>query len=100
MVVDGDGNVAVVAGAWVEFPRRSTARRFLDVSDTYGTGYVTPLGGAALAVADVVLTGQHYASRVTGAVAVTAEAEPVTGRFDDVVLDAVAEVAVLLPRPR
>jgi hypothetical protein len=31
-------------------------------------------------------------------VAVTAEAEPATGRFDDTVLDAVAEVATWIPR--
>ncbi|TDV49959.1 iron chelate uptake ABC transporter family permease subunit [Actinophytocola oryzae] len=63
-----------------------------------GASYIRPIAGAALAMADVELTGQHYASRVTGRVAVTAETEPVTGQFDDRVLDAIAEVAVLVPR--
>lgn len=98
-IADGEGNIAVIAVAWVEFRSKNVARRFRDISDTYGTGYVTPMGGAVLAMADVRLTGQHYASRVTGAVTVTAEAEPVTGRFDDEVLDAIAEVATWLPRP-
>ncbi len=98
-VADGSGNVAVVAIAWVEFRGRSAAREYLALSDTHGTGYVTPMGGAVLAIADVRLTGTHYASRRTGAVAVTAEAEPVTGRFDDEVLKAVAEVATWIPRP-
>lgn len=83
----------------MELRGRTAARRFRDITDTYGTGYVKPMGGAVLAMADVRLTGQHYASRLTGAVTVTAEAEPVTGRFDDEVLDAIAEVATWSPRP-
>lgn len=98
-VADGNGNVAVIAVSWVEFRRRNAAHTFREISDTYGTGYVKPLAGAVLAMADVRLTGQHYASRLTGAVTVAAEAEPVTGQFDDVVLDAVAEVATWSPRP-
>lgn len=98
-VADDSGNIAVIAIAWVELRNRTAARSFRDISDTYGTGYVTPMGGAVLAMADVRLTGQHYASRLTGPVAVTAEAEPVTGRFDDEVLDAIAEVATWAPRP-
>lgn len=99
-VADGSGNVAVIALAWVEFRGRSAARTYLDISDTYGTGYIAPMGGAVLAMADVRLTGTHYDSDMTGAVAATAEAEPVTGRFDDEVLDAIAAVAAVIPRPR
>ncbi|OLF19351.1 hypothetical protein BU204_02850 [Actinophytocola xanthii] len=88
---DGSGNVAVVAVAWVEFRGRAAAGRYLGISDDFGTGYVRPIGG-------VELTGQHYDSRVAGAVAVTAEAEPATGLFDDRVLDAIAEVAAWIPR--
>jgi hypothetical protein len=97
-VTDGSGNVAVIAISWVEFRSRTVARKYLGISDEDGTGYIKPIAGAALAMADVKLTGQHYASRVTGRVAVTAEAEPVTGRFDDRVLDVIAEVAVWIPR--
>lgn len=91
-VADGDGNVATVAVSWVEFRSRTPARRFRALSDEFGTGYVYPLGGA------VRLTGQHYASRLAGRLAVTAEAEPVAGQFDDSVLDAIAEVAAWYPR--
>ncbi|MGH3757393.1 MAG: hypothetical protein ACRDTB_06415 [Actinophytocola sp.] len=34
----GDGNIAVLAVSWVEFRGRTAARRFRDISDTYGTG--------------------------------------------------------------
>jgi hypothetical protein len=97
-LADGNGNVAVIAISWVEFRGRTAAGKYRGISDEFGTGYVRPIAGAALAMADVELTGQHYASRVTGRVAVTAEAEPVTGQFDDRVLDAVAEVATWIPR--
>jgi hypothetical protein len=99
VVTDGSENVAVIAVSWVEFRGRSAARGLLDISDTWGTGYVKPMGGAALDLADVRLTGQHYASRLGGAVVVAAEAEPIIGAFDDEVLDAVAEVAIWSPRP-
>lgn len=97
-LADGSGNIAVIAISWVEFRGRTATKKYRGISDEYGTGYVRPIAGAALAMADVSLTGQHYASRVTGRVAVTAEAEPVTGEFDDTVLDAIAEVAAWIPR--
>jgi hypothetical protein len=97
-LTDGDGNVLVVAVAWVEFRGRRDARAYQDLSDTYGTGYVTPVAGSVLELADIRLTGQHYESRVAGATTVTAEAEPVHGHVDDAVLDAIAEVAVWAPR--
>lgn len=97
-LADGNGNIAVIAISWVQFRGRTAAGKYRGISDDYGTGYIRPIAGAALAMADVELTGQHYASRLTGPVAVTAEAEPVTGQFDDRVLDAIAEVATWIPR--
>ncbi len=98
-VDDGQGNLIVVSVAWVGFRTRGQAQRFKELDDTYGTGNVSPLGGAVLGLADVRFTGQHYQSRRKGATTVIAEAEPVDGVVEDAVLDAVAEVAVLLPRP-
>lgn len=98
-VGDGQGNVAVVAVAWVDFRTRGDARRFKDLDDVFGTGNVTPLGGAVLGLADVRFTGRYYGSHRTGTVTVIAEAESVAGHVDGEVLDAVAEVAVFLPRP-
>lgn len=97
-LADGRGNVVVIAIAWVEFRGKPAARKYQRISDRFGTGYIKPMVGAVLAMADVGLTGQHYKSKLTGRVAVTAEAEPVTGQFDDAVLDAIAEVAVWIPR--
>jgi hypothetical protein len=97
--VDEQGDLVVVSVAWVGFRTRGDARRFKEVVDVWGTGNVSPLGGAVLGLADVRLTGQHYDSRRAGAVTVVAEAEPVSGSFSDDLLDGMAEVAVLLPRP-
>ena len=96
---DGQGDLIVVSVAWVGFRTRGQAQRFKDLDDTYGTGNVSPIGGAVLGLADVHFTGQHYRSRRTGTTTVVAEAEPVDGPVEDAVLDAVAEVAVLLPNP-
>lgn len=98
-VVDAQGNLVVVSVAWVGFRTRGDARRFKEVVDTWGTGNVSPLGGAVLGLADVRLTGQHYDSRRAGSMTVVAEAEPVSGGFSDELLDGMAEVAVQLPRP-
>lgn len=98
-VVDERGVLVVVSVAWVGFRTRGDARRFKELDDVHGTGNVSPLGGAFLGLADVRFTGQHYHSRRAGAMTVIAEAEPVDGVVEDVVLDSVAEVAVLLPRP-
>jgi hypothetical protein len=97
-LVDASGNTALIAISWVEFRGRAAARNYRGVSDVYGTGYIRPIAGAVLAMTDIELTGQHYESRLVGRVAVTAEAEPATGQFDDRVLDAIAEVATWIPR--
>lgn len=98
-VADERGNIIVVSVAWVGFRTRTDARRFKELDDVHGSGNVSPLGGALLGVADVRFTGQHYASRNAGPMTVIAEAEPLSGTASDEVLDGIAEVAVLLPRP-
>lgn len=96
---DGRGNLVVVSVAWVGFRTRAQARRFKDLDDKYGTGNVSPLAGALLDLAEIRFTGQHYRSRQAGHTTVIAEAEPADGGVEDAVLDAVAEVAVMLPKP-
>lgn len=98
-VADEHGDIIVVSVAWVGFRTRADARRFKELDDVHGTGNVSPLGGAVLGVADVRFTGQHYASRHAGTMTVIAEAEPLDGAAAEEVLDGIAEVAVLLPRP-
>jgi hypothetical protein len=95
---DDAGNVAVVSVAWVRMRSVAQSRKFQALDDEYGTGNVTPLGGALLDLADIRFTGQHYASRRDGDTVVIAEAEPATGWLPDDLLDAVAEVSVLFPR--
>ncbi|NIH86837.1 hypothetical protein [Amycolatopsis granulosa] len=49
-------------------------------------------------MADVRFTARHFDSRVSGSTVVIAESERATGRVSGAVLDALAEVAVHLPR--
>lgn len=94
---DSRGGTMAVAVAWVTFRTPAQARGFKQIDDTWGTGQIVPLPGAAAGIPDVRLSGQHYRSRRNGALAVAAEAEPVTGQQSDRLLDQVAGVAVLLP---
>jgi len=96
---DDQGNSVVVSVAWVGFYTRGDARDFKRLDDVHGTGNVTPLASALLGLADISFTGHHYESRPDGKTTIIAEAEPATGQISDEVLDAVADVAVLLPRP-
>jgi hypothetical protein len=96
---DGDGNGVVVFVAWVGFRTSGHAQEFKRLDDVYGSGNITPLGGALLDMADIHFTGQHYRSRADGKTIVIAEAEPGAGHLSDELLDAVADVAAELPRP-
>jgi hypothetical protein len=98
-VTDSGGNVIVVSVVWVGFRTRGAALKFKQLDDVDGSGNVSALGAGLLGLADVRFTGQHYASRTAGAMTVIAEAEASGGTVSDDVLDGVAEVAVLLPRP-
>ncbi|MFD2474826.1 hypothetical protein [Amycolatopsis silviterrae] len=60
---------------------------------------IAPLAGALLGLAGVHLTGHHYQSHRDGTKVVLAGTEAIGGRVDDSVLDALAEVAVWLPKP-
>lgn len=94
---DSGGGTMAVAVAWVTFRTPAQAREFKRIDDIWGTGQIDPLPGATAGIPDVRLSGQHYRSRRNGALAVVAEAEPVTGRQTDQLLDEIAGVAVLLP---
>ncbi len=96
---DDQGNSVVVSVAWVGFHTRGNAREFKRLDDVHGTGNVTPLASTLLGWADISFTGHHYQSRPDGKTTVIAEAAPATGHVSNEVLDAVADVAVLLPRP-
>ncbi|MEV0679182.1 hypothetical protein AB0I60_21940 [Actinosynnema sp. NPDC050436] len=98
-VGDGAGNTAVVSVAWVGLATRGDAVGFKAVIDDHGSGDVRPLGGALLGLADVAFSGHNYGSDRDGSTVVVAEAEQVDGVVAAEVLDALAEVAALLPRP-
>ncbi|MGW5053773.1 hypothetical protein [Actinokineospora sp. NPDC004072] len=99
-VTDDAGNTAVVSVAWVGLADRRTARQFRDLVDIQGSGDITPLGGALLDLGDIDFTGLRYGRVLNRATLTIAEAENAQGgQFDHESLDAIAEVAALLPRP-
>ena len=99
LVEDETGDLVVVSVAWVQMRGSRPARQLRALADEFGTGNVSPIGMAALELADVPFTGQYYESRRQGSMVVIAEAEPVRGLPDAAVLDGLTQVAVLLPRP-
>lgn len=95
---DERGNVAVVSVAWVGFRNRRDAGEFKKLIDVHGTGDITPLGTSLLDLADIRFTGLHYQSRPDGSTVVIAETEAASGHVSGETLDAVADMASLLPR--
>lgn len=97
-VDDKGGNTIAIAVAWVLFDTPAQAQEFKRIDDIWGTGQIRPLPGGALGLPEIRLSGQHYASRRAGALAVIAEAEEAGGgQLSDSFLDNIAHVAVLLP---
>jgi hypothetical protein len=94
---DAQGNALVVSIMWVKMPSTDDADELKKVEDTFGTGDVTPFATEALQLGGIKFTGQHYASRTDGSLVVIAETEPVQGQPSTAVLDAVAEIASVLP---
>ncbi|MEU5846344.1 hypothetical protein [Saccharopolyspora shandongensis] len=98
-VGDDQGNATVVSVAWVEFPNRSAVRKFQRLEDRHGTGDVKPLGSSLLGMHDIEFTGHHYNAEPRGTTLTIAEAETISGTYSADDLDAITEVAALLPRP-
>ncbi|KAA5838063.1 hypothetical protein ABT337_04950 [Saccharopolyspora hirsuta] len=98
-VGDDQGDAAVVSVAWVDFRNRSTAGKFHRLEDRHGTGDIKPLGSSLLGMRDIEFTGHHYHAERRGTTVTIAEAETLSGAYSADDLDAIAEVAALLPRP-
>ncbi|MFB9909490.1 hypothetical protein ACFFQA_36615 [Allokutzneria oryzae] len=98
-VGDDKGNVAVISVAWLGFRTAAHAQDFKRLIDVHGSGDITPLASGVLGMADIRFTANHYDSRIAGSTVVLAEAEAATGHPGAELLDSLAEVAVLLPRP-
>lgn len=99
VVGDDQGNAAVVSVAWVEFRNRSTVWKFQRLEDRHGTGDIRPLGGSLLGMRDIEFTGHHYSTELKKNTIAIAEAETVSGSYSAEDLDAITEVAALIPRP-
>ncbi|MEC3974103.1 hypothetical protein [Amycolatopsis sp. H20-H5] len=96
---DGGGNTVVVSIAWVRMATADDAARLKRLTDTDGTGNVSPLGAAALGLAEIRFDGHHYDSRQDGSLVVIAEAAPAGGQPDNAALDDAADVADEFPPP-
>lgn len=95
---DGEGTV-VVSVVWVGFRTRAQATEFRSLMDEHGTGDIEPLGGELVDAAGIRFNGHNYDSQLNRTVLTIAETEALSGKFSADDLDAVAEVAALLPRP-
>lgn len=98
-VGDGGGNTVVVTIAWVRMPKAAQARDLRDLADRDGSGNIYALPDALLKGAGVRFTGDHYASRLDGALVVIAEATSGGGHPAPGVLEDAADVAAQFPVP-
>ncbi|MEU6130703.1 hypothetical protein ABZ805_16145 [Saccharopolyspora sp. NPDC047091] len=98
-LADERGGTAVVSVAYVRTGSTRDARALNRLDRRDGTGDIRALGSSVLAARGVSSTGEHYESTAKGTLFVRAEAAPVSGNLPPAVLDGMAEVAVLLPRP-
>src|SRR5262249_17551685 len=97
LVVGTGGDAIGISVIGGQMPSTNPATQLKQMLDKDGTGDISPLPGQELALDDIRFTGKHYSSRRSGALVVTAEAEPVRGQPATDLLDAVTQVAVELP---
>ena len=88
----------ITSVVWISFRTRRQAADFKRVEDVPGSGDLTPLGATVLSLGDIGFTAQHYHSRRKGVT--VAGTEPLGGHPSARALDAIAEDAAYLPRPR
>lgn len=96
---DADGNVIAVSVVWVRMSSAGNADGLRQVEDVYGTGDITPVATQFLRADGIRFTGQHYASRTDGSLAVVAETEPMRGKPSATLLNDTAKVVDVLPPP-
>jgi hypothetical protein len=77
---DSEGNIALVAAAWVEMADASSARELVRLLDIEFTGNITELSEERGRYRDIRWGGDAYKSVHDGAVVITAQAEPVLPR--------------------
>ena len=98
LIGDGKGNAAAVSVVRIGFRTRAQADAFQKVEDIGGSGDVFPWNvAAALDLANVSMTGNHYHLRPDRTAKIVAEADIATGSIDKDTLLALAEVASYLP---
>jgi hypothetical protein len=98
-VGDGRGTSIAVTVSWVRMANSTDATKLKNLTDTDGTGNISPLAAAVLSVAEIRFDGHHYDSRQDGSLVVIAEAAPLTGHPGNQVLDDAADVADEFPAP-
>jgi hypothetical protein len=98
LVGDGQGNAAVVSVVRIGFRTKAQADAFQKVEDVHGSGDVYPWNvAAALDLANVSMTGDHYHLRPDKTAKIVGEADVATGSIDGETLRALAEIASHLP---
>jgi hypothetical protein len=101
LVVVGNGTASVITSVvWISFRTRRQAAAFKRLEDVPGSGDIRPLAAAVLGMGDIEFTAEHYRARPRGSTVTIAESEALSGRPSARALDAIADVAAWLPRPR
>lgn len=101
LVVVGNASASVITSVvWISFRTRHRAADFKRVEDVPGSGDITPLAAAVLGMGGIEFTALHYHARRSGSTITIAETEALSGRPSDRALDAIADVAAYLPRPK
>ncbi|MDN5747604.1 MAG: hypothetical protein L0H64_03665, partial [Pseudonocardia sp.] len=91
---DRNGDVVLIAVAWVDMGDEATAREFHRLVDGSGTGNIVELSRERGRYRSVRFTGDFYASNRDGTVVVNAQAQPVARGWAGVALTAVVNDAV------
>lgn len=91
---DRNGDVVLLAIAWVEMPDESSARELHRLLDSDGSGNVTELSRERGRYRTVRYTGDFYASRRDGTVVGNAQAQPVARGPVGLALTSIATEAV------
>jgi hypothetical protein len=101
LFVVGTGQAAVlVSVVWISFRTRGQAAAFKDVEDIPGSGDIRPLAATVLDIRHIEFTALHYHARPRGSTITVAETEALSGRPTTQALNAIADVAAYLPRPK
>lgn len=91
---DRNGDVLLVPISWVEMPDEASARNLKELLDTNGAGNITELSRERGRYRAIRYTRVAHASRLSGTVVASAEAQPVARGWTGLALTSIVTTAV------